>query len=144
MQIKKYRFLSIAPDNDNDDDISDESDMEDDGAVGNDNDDVVDDDDDDEVGDEEKKKGEEEDKEVVEEGLEYRGNEEEQDEGGVQVEEVETHELGDHEQDNTDGESGEEITQTTVQVVSQKAHPLQLREQEEPIEEHPDKKKIFE
>ena len=116
--------------------------MEDDGAVGNDDDDVVVDSD--EVDDEEEKKEEEEDKEVFEEGLEYGGNEEEQDEGGVQVEEVETHELGDHEQDNTDGESGQEITQTAVQVVSQKAHPLQLREQEEPIEEHPDKKKIFE
>ena len=111
--------------------------MEDDSAVGN-------DDDDDEVGDEEEKKEEEEDKEVVEEGLEYGGNEEEQDEGGVQVEEVETHELGDHEQDNTDGEFSEEITQTTVQDVTQEIHSLQLEEQEEPIEEYPDKKTIFE
>ena len=92
----------------------------------------------------EEKREEEEDKEVFKEGLEYGGNEEEQDEGGVQVEEVETQELGDHEQDNTDGEFGENITQTTVQVVSQETHPLQLQEQEEPIEEYPDKKTIFE
>ena len=144
MQIKKYRFLSVAPNNDKDDDISDESDMEDDGAVGNDNDDVVDDGDDDEVGDEEEKKAEEEDKEVVEEGLEHGGNEEEQDEGGVRAEEVETHELGEHEQDNTDAKLGEEITQTTVQDVSRETHPLQLEKQEEPVEEHPEKKTIFE
>ena len=34
-QNKKYRFLSLAPDSDNDDDIGDGSDMEDGGAVGN-------------------------------------------------------------------------------------------------------------
>ena len=103
--------------------------MEDDGAVGN---------DDDEVGYEEEKNEEEDEEIVLEEGLEYGGNEGEQDEGGIQVEEVETHELGDHEPDNTDGEFGGEITQMTVQ------DSLQLQEQEEPIEEHPDRETIFE
>ena len=45
MQNKKYRFLSLALDNDNDDDLSDGSDMEDGDAVGNNDDDVVVDDD---------------------------------------------------------------------------------------------------
>ena len=57
--------------------------------------------------------------------------EEEQDEGGVQDEEVETHEQGDHEQEST-GDFGEELTQTIEHI------------QEEPIEEHPEKKTIFE
>ena len=74
--------------------------------------------------------------EVVEEGIEYGGNEEEQDEGGVQDEEVETQEQGDHEQDSTVGDFGEALTQTTVH--------LPLGQQEEPIEEHPEKKTIFE
>ena len=69
---------------------------------------------------------------MVEEGIEYGGDEEEQDEAGVQDEEVETHEQGDHEQDNTVGGFGEELTQTTEHL------------QEEPIEEHPEKKTIFE
>ncbi|XP_044170022.1 uncharacterized protein LOC122954060 [Acropora millepora] len=125
---KLLQFGSAAADNDNDDDISDESDTEAGGAVGNDDDDV---DDDGEVGDEEEKKEEEEVKEAVEEGIDYGGNEEEQDEGGVQDEEMETHEPGDHEQESTVGDFGEELTQTIEHL------------QEEPIEEHPEKKTIF-
>ncbi|XP_015775029.1 PREDICTED: uncharacterized protein LOC107353219 isoform X2 [Acropora digitifera] len=136
-------FGAGAPDTDyDDDDISDESDIEAGGAVGNDDDDV--DDDDDEVGDEEEKKEEEEDKEVFEEGMEDSGNEKENGEGGVQAGEVDTHAQWDYEKDNTDGEFGEEMTQTTVQDVNQEIHSLQLEEQEEPIAEHPLKTTIFE
>ena len=110
--------------------------MEAGGTVGNDVDD--DDDDDDEVGGEEKNKEEEGDKEV------FGGNEEEHGEGGVYTEEVETHEQWEYEQDSTDSEFCEELTQTTVQDVTQEIHSLQLKEQEEPIEEHPEKTTIFE
>ena len=112
------------------------------GAVGNDDDDV--DDDDDEVGGKEEKKDEEEDKEVVEEGIECGGNEKEHGEGGVQTGEVETHKQWEYEKDNIDGEFGEEITQTTVQYFTQEIHSLQLEEQEQPIEDHPEKTTIFE
>ena len=76
--------------------------------------------------------------------MEDSGNEEENGEGGVQAGEVDTHEQWDYEKDNTDGEFGEEMTQTTVQDVNQEIHSLQLEEQEEPIAEHPLKTTIFE
>ncbi|XP_067047123.1 uncharacterized protein [Acropora muricata] len=136
--------LEKAPDtdyDDDDDDISDENDIEAGGAVGNNDDDV---DDDDEVCHEEDKKEEAEDKEVFKEGMEDSGNEEENGEGGVQAGEVDTHAQWDYEKDNTDGEFGEEMTQTTVQDVNQEMHSLQLEEQAEKIAEHPLKTTIFE
>ena len=81
---------------------------------------------------------------MFEEGIEYGGNEEEQEEGAVQDEEVETNEQGDQEQLNTDGEFGEEINETTVQNISQEIHSLQPREQEKTIAEHPSKTTLFE
>ena len=76
--------------------------------------------------------------------MEDNGNEEENGEDGVQAGEVDAHEQWDYEKDNTPGEFGEDMTQTTVQDVSQEMHSLQLEEQEEPIAEHPLKTTIFE
>ena len=81
---------------------------------------------------------------MFEEGIEYGGSEEEQEEGGIQDEEVDIHEQGDQEQGNFDGEFGEEINETTKQNISQEIRSLQLEELEETIAEYPSKTTIFE
>ncbi|XP_068737141.1 uncharacterized protein [Montipora capricornis] len=138
---------------DTDDDISDDIDTAIAVAGDEDDDDEDDDENDDEVGGEEgkeevggegnKQKG---DKDVLDEGKELGGNE---DEVAVEAEEIDTVELEHYEQednigDNNVGDIGEGVIQAVVEDFIQEHHELQLEQQEESVDKGPTKTRIYE
>ena len=149
------RSFPLAPDQD-DDDISDDSDVDasasasavDDGDGEDDDEDDDDDDDDgaDDVRQEERKK-EDGDKKVTYEKKEQVGKMDKDEEGGIEVEEMQEQRPQRYKQDDNIGDNNVndfELTGTEEEDPSQELHQLQLEEQEELVEELPEKTEIFE